>query len=254
MSAARSVTATYAAQYQLTLVVLPANPGGVPGGVSNISGGTTGTFYDSGSVVNLTAATPVTDGAGKQWRFTAWSGDATGSTSPAAVTMSAARSVTATYTAQYQLTLVVLPANPGGVPGGVSNISGGTTGTFYDSGSVVNLTAATPVTDGAGKQWRFTAWSGDATGSTSPAAVTMSAADLVTATYTAQYQLTLVVLPANPGGVPGGVSNISGGTTGTFYDSGSVVNLTAATPVTDGAGKRWRFDNWSGDASGGRHP
>src|SRR2546426_1534096 len=83
--------------------------------------------------------------------------------------MSAARSVTATYTAQYQLTLVVLPANPGGVPGGVSNISGGTTGTFYDSGSVVNLTAATPVTDGAGKQWRVPPGGGGAARPPGPA-------------------------------------------------------------------------------------
>src|SRR5438445_10804660 len=147
MSAARSVTATYAAQYQLTLVVLPANPGGVPGGVSNISGGTTGTFYDSGSVVSLTAATPVTDGAGKQWRFTAWSGDATGSTSPVAVTMSAARSVTATYAAQYQLTLVITA----GVPGGLGNITGGPNGTFYDDGNGANLPAATPAAAGARK-------------------------------------------------------------------------------------------------------
>src|SRR2546428_4985924 len=63
MSAARSVTATYMAQYQLTLAITA----GVPGGLGNITGGTNGTFYDEGTVLNLTAATPVADGAGQDW-------------------------------------------------------------------------------------------------------------------------------------------------------------------------------------------
>src|SRR2546428_8802338 len=78
MSAARSVTATYMAQYQLTLAITA----GVPGGLGNITGGTNGTFYDDGTVLNLTAATPVAEGAGKQWRFTPRGGGATRPTSP----------------------------------------------------------------------------------------------------------------------------------------------------------------------------
>src|SRR2546422_887457 len=242
MSVARSVTANYVVQYQLTLALTS----GVPGGLGNLTGGTSGSFYDAGTVLSLTAATPVADGTGKRWRFDTWSGDATGSSNPVSVTMSAARSVTANYVAQYQLTLAITS----GVPGGLGNLTGGTSGGFYDAGTVLSLTAATPVADGTGKRWRFDTWSGDATGSSNPVSVTMSVARSVTANYVAQYQLTL----ATTVGVPGGLGNLTGGTSGSFYDTGTVLSLTAATPVADGTGKRWRFDTWSGDAPGGSNP
>src|SRR6185369_3175984 len=97
---------------------------GVPGGLTNITGGTNGTFYDDGTVLNLTAATPVADGAGKQWAFKNWTGEATGTTNPVSVTMNQARSITAYYRVQWQLTLAITA----GVPGGLTNITGGTNG------------------------------------------------------------------------------------------------------------------------------
>src|SRR3989442_9852551 len=90
---------------------------GVPGGVANISGGTTGTFYDSGTGLSLTGATPVADGTGKRWSFGNWTGDVTlppSTVNPVSVTMNQARSITATYTAQYQLTLAITAGVPGG--------------------------------------------------------------------------------------------------------------------------------------------
>src|SRR2546426_12027135 len=80
MSAARSVTGTYVVQYQLTLAITT----GVPGGLGNITGGTNGTFYDDGTVLNLTAATPVADGAGKQWRVNPRGGGGAGGDTPGA--------------------------------------------------------------------------------------------------------------------------------------------------------------------------
>src|SRR3989441_5298630 len=154
MSAARSVTANYVAQYQLTL----ATTVGVPGGLGNLTGGTSGSFYDAGTVLSLTAAAPVADGTGQRWRVDPGGGDATGSSNPGSVTMSAARSVTANYVAQYQLTL----ATTVGVPGGLGNLTGGTSGSFYDTGTVLSLTAATPVADGTGKRWRVDTWGGRA--------------------------------------------------------------------------------------------
>src|SRR5678815_1527575 len=328
VSAANTITGNYVAQYKLTLAVTA----GVPGGTTNITGGTNNTFYDDGTVLNLTATTPVADGPGKQWRFDNWTGDVPSppnANNPVSVTMSAARSVTANYVAQYQLTLAVTA----GVPGGTTNITGGTSGTFYDSGTVLNLTATSPVADGPGKQWRFDNWTGDVPtppNTSNPVAVTMnvarsitanyvaqylqtfthsglladatgtvvsvdsvnksfgdlpftkfvdtgatvsytfsnpvtssvsgkqyrlasvtgaatgytvSGANTITGNYAAQYQLTLAITV----GVPGGLSNITGGTSGNFYDDGTALNLTAATPVADGADKQWRFDNWTGD-------
>src|SRR3989441_5364325 len=124
----------------------------------------------SALVPNTTLFRSVADGTGKRWRFDTWSGDATGSSNPVSVTMSAARSVTANYVAQYQLTLAITS----GVPGGLGNLTGGTSGSFYDAGTVLSLTATTPVADGTGKRWRFNNWSGDATGSSNPVSVTMS--------------------------------------------------------------------------------
>ncbi|HZJ47317.1 MAG TPA: kelch repeat-containing protein [Pyrinomonadaceae bacterium] len=243
VSAANTITGNYVAQYKLTLAVTA----GVPGGTTNITGGTNNTFYDDGTVLNLTATTPVADGPGKQWRFDNWTGDVPSppnANNPVSVTMSAARSVTANYVAQYQLTLAVTA----GVPGGTTNITGGTSGTFYDSGTVLNLTATSPVADGPGKQWRFDNWTGDVPtppNTSNPVAVTMNVARSITANYVAQYQLTLAVTA----GVPGGLGNITGGTSGNFYDSGTVLNLTAASPVADGPTKQWRFDNWTGDVT-----
>ena len=86
-----------------------------------------------------------------------------GSTNPVAVTMNAPKSVTANYATQHKLTLAT---SPGAVA--LSNITGGTNGTFYDAGTVLSLQAATPVAIDAGSQYRFDSWSGDATGTSQP--------------------------------------------------------------------------------------
>src|SRR3989442_8239019 len=200
MSAARSVTANYVVQYQLTLALTS----GVPGGLGNLTGGTSGGFYDLGTVLGVVAGTPVCDGPGKRWRFDTWSGDATGSSNPVSVTMSVARSVTANYVVQFLLML----GPPVGVPVWPGTPLGRSSGGFYDAGTVLSLTAATPVADGTGKRWRFDTWSGDATGSSNPVSVTMSAARSVTANYVAQYQLTLAITS----GVAGGLGNLTCGT------------------------------------------
>ena len=242
VSGANTITGTYKAQYLLTL----AMTAGVPGGLTNISGATTGTFYDEGTALTLTALTPVADGVGKRWRFDNWSGDAPSApntNNPLSVTMDQPRAITANYVVQWQLTLAVTA----GVPGGpAANISGGMSGNFYDTGTLLTLTGATPVADGPGKQWRFNNWTGDVVPSptgTNPVSVTMNAAKSVTANYIVQWQLTLAITA----GVPGGLANITGGANGTFYDTGTSLSLTAATPVADGATKQWRFANWTGD-------
>jgi len=212
MSAAKSVTATFT-PIQYSLSVNAVGSGSVtlnpPGGI-----------YDSGTVVTLTA----NPAAGFQ--FTGWSGDLSGSTNPTTITMSAAKSVTATFT-PIQYSLSVNAVGSGSVtlnpPGGI-----------YDSGTVVTLTA----NPSAGFQ--FTGWSGDLTGSTNPTTITMSAAKSVTATFT-PIQYSLSVNAVGSGSVtlnpPGGV-----------YDTGTVVTLTA----NPAAG--FQFTSWSGDLTGSTNP
>jgi uncharacterized repeat protein (TIGR02543 family) len=171
-------------------------------------------IYDEGASVTLTA----NPAAG--YRFDRWSGDATGNVTTATVTMNADRSLTATFIKVYNLTAMASPT-----AGGTVSPGSGT----YDVGANVTLTAS----PAAG--YRFDRWSGDVSGNFTTANVTMNADKIVTANFIKTYTLTISVDPAEGGTV----SPVSG-----TYDEGESVTLTA----TPAAG--YRFDHWSGDASG----
>ena len=121
--------------------------------------------YNHGSTVTLTA-TP-----SPGFVFSSWSGDATGSANPLTVTMDRNKNITANFTAIpiNAFTLTVIATN-----GSVTKNPDTPT---YASGSTVLLTA-TPNTG-----FRFTGWSGDATGSTNPLTVIMNANKTITANF-----------------------------------------------------------------------
>ena len=174
--------------------------------------------YHYGDVVQLTA-TPATG-----WRFANWTGDLTGSTNPASITINGNKSVTARFT-QNEYTLTVSTVGNGSV----SRNNPGP----YHYGDVVQLTA-TPVTG-----WSFANWTGDLTGSTNPASITINGNKSVTTRFT-QNEYTLTVSTVGNGSV----SRNNPGP----YHYGDVVQLTA-TPVTG-----WSFANWTGDLSGNANP
>jgi uncharacterized repeat protein (TIGR02543 family) len=120
-----------------------------------------GGIYNSGTSVTLTAT------AAAGYVFTGWSGDATGSTNPQAVSVNKTMNVTANFVPQYTLTT---SATNGTI---ALNPAGGK----YASGTVVTLTA----TPAAG--YAFTGWSGDLTGKVNPAQVTMNANKSISATF-----------------------------------------------------------------------
>ncbi|TGE24819.1 PKD domain-containing protein [Hymenobacter aquaticus] len=124
--------------------------------------------YASGTVVTLTA----TPAAGYQ--FAGWSGDASGTTNPLSVTMTGNKTITATFTAIPPTTYVLTTATVGS-----GTVTKNPNAASYASGTVVSLTA----TPAAG--YTFSGWSGDATGTTNPLSVTMSANKSITATFTA---------------------------------------------------------------------
>ena len=197
-------------------------------------GATCSATYTSGTVVTLTA-TPASGST-----FTGWSGCDTVSGTTCTVTMSAARSVTASFTLQ-RFTLSV---NKAGIIGGgtVTSSDGGincgpTCLASYTSGTTVTLTA-TPAFGNV-----FTGWSGCDAVSGTFCSVTMSAARSVTATFTLQ-RFTLSV---NKAGIIGGgtVTSSDGGincgpTCLASYTSGTTVTLTA-TPAFGNV-----FTGWSG--------
>ncbi|WP_114778196.1 InlB B-repeat-containing protein [Botryobacter ruber] len=126
------------------------------------------TTYDSGSTVSLTAS------PASGYAFAGWSGDASGTTNPLSVTMNSNKSITATFTA---------------VSSGEYSLSVSTTGSgtvtkspdqaTYTSGSTVTL-EATPASG-----YTFSGWSGDASGTTNPLAVTMNSNKNITANFVA---------------------------------------------------------------------
>lgn len=148
--------------------------------------------YNSGAPVQLTA----TPNSG--YVFSSWSGDATGSLNPSTVTMTANKNITANFIlAGSDFTLNVI-ANNGSVMKNPDMIS-------YTSGASVQLTA----TPNSG--YKFTSWSGDATGSVSPLTVTMNANKNITANF---------VLDGTNSGGPAGVDLGSAGNFAVLAGSG----------------------------------
>ncbi|MGH7601685.1 MAG: InlB B-repeat-containing protein, partial [bacterium] len=120
--------------------------------------------YSAGTMVTLTA----TPNSGYQ--FSGWSGNLSGSTNPATITMDGNKNVTATFTAnQYNLTVNTV---------GSGSVTLDPPGGTYNTGTVVTLTA-TPNPD-----YQFDGWGGDLSGSTNPATITMDGNKNITATFT----------------------------------------------------------------------
>ena len=155
-----------------------------------------------------------------------------GSGSPASITMTSDKAVTATFTElpPDQYTLSIQTSSSGSValnpPGGV-----------YDAGTVVTLT---PI-PASGSQ--FDNWSGDLSGNANPASITINSDKNMTAIFSElpPEQFTINVQTSGSGTV---TLTPSGG----IYDAGTVVTLTAA------AASGYQFSSWSGDLSGTENP
>ena len=216
MTANKSITATFAAipvTYTLATAVV---------GSGTVTPSPNQATYPSGSTVTLTA-TPATGFA-----FSGWSGDAAGTTNPLSVVMNANKAITATFTALPQYTLSVTLAGSGTVTPSPNQAT-------YVSGSTVTLTAV----PAAG--FAFSGWSGDATSTTNPLSVSITANTSITATFTALPQYTLGVTLVGSGTVAKAPDQPT-------YLSGSSVTLTA----TPAAG--FIFSGWSGSATGTTNP
>ena len=122
--------------------------------------------YTSGASVVLTAT------ANTGYTFTGWSGDATGSVSPLTVIMNSNKNITANFVltgSGFSLNVVAVNGSVLKNPNMLS----------YTSGTSVILTA----TPNSG--FKFTGWSGDATGSVSPLTVIMNSNKNITANFIA---------------------------------------------------------------------
>ncbi len=158
---------------QISVVPMTDLAAPVPGGafpkILSVSSGNGGSISPPGGVFSTGTQVSLTATPDAGWAFTGWSGDLTGTTSPASLTMNSDKTVLAEFTLIGESsTLTVLPVN-----GGSINPSGGQ----YPDGEEVNLTA-TP-TEG----WTFDGWTGDLSGTTNPASLTMNGDKTVSAIF-----------------------------------------------------------------------
>lgn len=166
---------SFTTQTPMTLNVSPAGTGSGtvtsdPAGID--CGSTCQASFDLDSSVTLTAV------ADTGSIFTGWGGDCSG-VSTCVLTMSAARSVTATYTLEtYALDVSVSGAGSGVITSNPAGIDCGLTCSHsYDFNTSVTLTA-TPAVGSA-----FTGWSGAGCSGTGTCVVTMDLAKSVTASF-----------------------------------------------------------------------
>ncbi len=206
-------------KYTLTVQASPSGGGTVAVSPSQSE-------YASGTVVTLSAT------AASGYAFSNWTGDAVGATNPTTVTMNGNKTVTANFIAgpTYTLTVQASPSSGGNVVVSPSQA-------VYASGTVVTLTAI------AASGYAFSNWTGDATGATNPATVTMNGDKTVTANFIVAptYTLTVQVSPLGWGTVAVSPSQAE-------YASGTVVTLTAT------AASGYAFSNWTGDVTGTANP
>jgi uncharacterized protein (DUF2141 family) len=234
---------------QYLLVIL--NPGlgqGTISGPGISCGNTCLAVYNAGTVVSLSAT------AGSGNTFSGWSGACSG-TGACVVTMSAAKSVTATFTATFtqnpqvvnNYALTVLKSGTGNgtaasSPAGIS--CGSDCSKEYTSGTSVTLSAT------ADSGNTFAGWSGACSG-TGACVVTMSTATSVTATFTqnppaGKYALTVLKSGTGNGTAASSPAGINcGSDCSSDYTSGTSVTLTAA-PLDQNSS----FSGWSGACAG----
>jgi len=119
--------------------------------------------YPYGTVVQLTAT------ANAGWAFGSWTGNLSGSTNPASITMNGNKSVTAHFTQnQYTLTITI---------DGSGSVTKNPNKATFTYGEVVTLTAI------PSSGWMFGSWTGDLTGSQNPKTITMNGNKAVTAHF-----------------------------------------------------------------------
>jgi hypothetical protein len=215
-----------------------AGNGSVTSAPSGIDcGSTCSVYFASGTQVTLTE-TPASG-----YNFAGWSGACSG-TGGCTVTMSAAQTVSASFTLNTapSFTLTVSKTGHGTVTSGDGLINCGSacSGT-YTSGTAVTLTAS-PATG-----YSFTGWGGACSG-TGGCTVTMNANETVSATFkkgtTPSFALSVSIAGSGTVSTSPAGFNCSSPTCSANFTAGTVVSLTQ----TSGAG--FSFAGWSGACSG----
>jgi uncharacterized repeat protein (TIGR02543 family) len=223
-------------EYTKTITVLSANssctvttnPPGLQIVVDNSSYTASQTFnWAPNSSHTLSVNSPLNWGSGTRYLFSSWSDG--GAQNHPITAPSSGTTYTVSFTPQYTLSMT---ANPSA--GGTVNPSGSS---WCNSGQTASISAM------PNSGYIFDGWSGDFSGNTNPASITMGGSKTVVANFI-QSQPNQYTLTANAVG-SGSVAKTPAKST---YNQGDQVQLTA----TPGSG--YSFSNWTGDASGTTNP
>ncbi len=173
VSGAASYVANYNEQFRVTVAITPADASVTLDGTAY-----TGVmWFDNNHNISLVAPSPQPTGtAGKRYVFSAWGGDASGGATTF-VRVTSPKSITVTFTTQYQLTVV----SPYGGPVCTGGTAVDNTHCWYDDGSSATVTVTSPFTASDGNKYVITGW--DSGSGTTTLTVPMGAPVTVTASW-----------------------------------------------------------------------
>jgi hypothetical protein len=227
LTSTSTVSATYKAQYRLTV----ASSHDLP----NPSVGEH--WYDTGTSVTALVTSPADESGGTRYRCTGWTGTgsvpATGTDTTVTFTITAPSTLTWTWIAQYYLTM---STNYGTVSPG----SG-----WHDAGLVVGISATAPSTVD-GERYVWLGWTGTGTisytGMDNSASITMNSPITQTAAWRHEYRLTMAT---NFGTTSPSVGEH-------WYEAGSSVSIQAFAPslVYPPGQERYVWNGWTGIGPG----
>jgi Divergent InlB B-repeat domain len=261
LSAAEAVTAGFT-QVQETLNVSVSGTGDAGfvtdgGSFGCDSGHGCSHTYPQGTAVTLTEFPSATAYPNPAATFAGWGGACSGKATTCTVTMSAAKTVTATFTSAPStepLSVTVNGAGLGSVSGGAINCPG-TCSAAVARGSTVTLTAKPTLPGDAVLDTELYGWSGACSGSGTTCTITISAAESVTATFVslARFTFGTVSVAGGTGTVALSVGSASAtpvlkcavgaATCNTLVPADTPLYMTA-TPASGSS-----FVSWSGDCS-----
>ena len=202
-----SITNATGVSYTVT-----TNPSGRPVIVDGSTYTAPRTFnWPVGSSHTLSVSSPQNGASGTRYVYTSWSDG--GAQTHSISSPPSSTTYTASFKTQYTLTTSVAPSGGGSVSPLGNN--------WYNSGQVVSISAT------ANSGYRFTGWSGDLSGSSSPASITMGGPKGVVANFTAITNSALLELNFEEGTGNTALDSSGRGNHGTIngalYTTGSAV-------------------------------
>jgi hypothetical protein len=191
---------------------------------------TVSALVNAGDSFNASVTSPESAGTGHQWICTGYSIDGepvVSGTNYLFTNVQSNHTITFSWTEQYYLTV-------SGNFGSVSPVSG-----WYDSGSIVDISAS--ATNSSGERFLWNGWAGTGnisyTGLTNEISVTMNSAVSEAAFWTLQYYLIVTSVYGMTSGAAG-------------YPAGSLDYAGLSTGMVSGASTQYLFTGFSGDVSG----